>query len=102
MYVEDSTIKVIDDAKLLVEDSGALLLVHGIPLVLKGLVKVPIELLIDKEIVELKGEKVEELDAGASGVDIIEDTLGIDPDLVILFAEALLADEVSELNSIEE
>ena len=102
MYVEDGTIKVIDDAKLLVEDSGALLLVHGIPLVLEGLVKVPIELLVDKEIIESKGEKVEELDAGASGVDIIEDTLGIDPDLVVLFAEALLADEVSELNSIEE
>ena len=82
MYVEDGTIKVIDDAKLLVEDSGALLLVHGILLVLEGLVKVLIELLVDKEIVELKGEKVEELDAGASGVDIIEDTLGIDPDPV--------------------
>ena len=49
-------------------DSGALILVHGIPLVLEGLVKVPIELLVDKEIVELKGEKVDELDAGASEV----------------------------------
>lgn len=47
-------------------DSGALILVHGIPLVLEGLVKFPIELLVDKEIVELKGEKVDGLDAGAS------------------------------------
>ena len=72
MYVEDGTIKVIDDAKLLVEDSGALILVHGIPLVLEGLVKVPIELLVDKEIVELKGEKVDGLDAGASEVALLD------------------------------
>ena len=71
MYVEDGTIKVIDDAKLLVEDSGALILVHGIPLVLEGLVKVPIELLVDKEIVELKSEKVDGLDAGASEVALL-------------------------------
>ena len=61
----------IDDTKLLVKDSGALILVHGIPLVLEGLVKVPIELLVDKEIVELKGEKVDELDASASEVALL-------------------------------
>jgi len=71
MYVEDGTIKVIDDAKLLAEDSCALILVHGIPSMLEGLVKVPIELLVDKEIVELKDEKVDGLDAGASEVALL-------------------------------